>query len=119
MKLIAFSELLVLIRGHGEIVSSSCDNFYFDFRSNKSEPISLSVWGLNGQKVCGLLIYHLLNTPRDRSEVDDVKLISKVDDVKLIAFSELLILIRGHGDTVSSSCDYFKQKRSLRSVRGA
>ena len=107
----AFSELLVLTRGHGEIVSSSCDNFYF------CEPISLCVWGLNGEKFCGLLIYHLLNTPRDRSKVDDVKLIAFSEEKK--SQSELLILIRGHGDTVSSSCEYFKQKRSLRSVRGA
>ncbi len=103
VNLIAISELLVLIRGHGDIVSSSCDYF------KQKEPFALCV-GLDGQKVCGLLISQLLNAPRDRS---------KVDDVKLIAFSELLIPIRGHGDIVSSSCDFFKQKQSLRSVRGA
>ena len=73
----------------------------FDFLSNKSEPISLSAWGLNGEKVWGLYIFHLLNTSRDRN---------KVDGVKLIAFSELMVFTREHGDIVSSSCDYFKQK---------
>ena len=58
--------------------------------SNKRNP-SLCAWGLNGQKVCGLSISHLLNSSRDRNEVDGVK---------LIAFSELLVVIRGHGDIV-------------------
>ena len=51
---------------------------------------------------------HLLNAPRDRNEVDGVK---------LIAFSELLVVIRGHGDIVSSSCDFFKPKRALQNFR--
>jgi hypothetical protein len=97
-----FTQLLVLTRGHGDIVSSSCDYF------KQSEPFAMCV-GVGWTK--GLWAFNIppafsffLNAPRDRNEVDGVN---------LIAFSELLVLTRGHGDIISSSCNYFKQPFAL------
>ena len=83
-----------------------------------------------GEKVCGFYVSHLLNTTRDQNKVDGVFFLTfglvslycqrisgnfrvnralplRNKKVKFIAFSELLVITRGHMNIVSSSCDFF------------